>query len=70
MITYAKRLRVNRGLSLSEVCEATGVSFLTLKSLEQGNEIGAKQLRAIGDFYGVEPAALLPVPTSEPEAAA
>lgn len=60
----ALQIRLDRGLSRSDVVDATGVSFRTLRRVEDHRPadtfiLKAETLRALGDFYEVPASSLL-----------
>lgn len=62
----ARQIRLDRGLTVQAVSEATGVARKTIARLEdESGEAQAPTLKALGDFYGV-PASTLMVAV-EPE---
>lgn len=61
-----RRLRKERGLSLSDVAEPTGISASFLSLVENGkNDITIGRLIRLVRFYGVSVADLFPVPSPE-----
>ena len=52
-------LRLERGLTLSEVAAETGVSDTTISNAERSGAISAGNRKALADFYGVTVAYLL-----------
>lgn len=55
----AKQLRLDCGSGITAAAERIGISPMTLKKLERGEEIGAAQLHKVGQFYGVPASSLL-----------
>lgn len=61
----ARQLRLDKGLTLSDVSSATGVSRRAIRTLEDSSsETQAPTLKTLGDFYGVA-ASTLPLPAFE-----
>lgn len=54
----AKQLRLDRGLSRIAAGQGAGVSGHAIRRLEDG-DVTARTLKAVGDFYGVQPTSLL-----------
>jgi transcriptional regulator with XRE-family HTH domain len=72
-VNRARQIRLDRGLTLSAVSEATGVSRLAIRRVEdelRTSEPQAPTLKAIGDFYGVPASSLLLPAVERDEAAA
>jgi transcriptional regulator with XRE-family HTH domain len=68
-VNRARQLRLDRGLTVVAVAEATGVSRQTIARLEgECGDAYAPTLKALGDFYGV-PASSLLLPAVEGQAA-
>lgn len=66
----ARQIRLDRGLTVAAVSEATGVARKTIARLEdESGAVQAPTLKALGDFYGV-PASTLMAEASEPSEAA
>lgn len=55
----AKQIRLNRGLTLSDVARATKVARRTIRLLEDGQEVQAPSLARLSTFYGVSASSLL-----------
>jgi transcriptional regulator with XRE-family HTH domain len=69
-VNRAKQLRVDRGLTLDALSDQTGVSYRTLKKIEDGAEVQAPALATLGRLYGVQPSTLhLPAQFDEKQAA-
>jgi transcriptional regulator with XRE-family HTH domain len=67
----ARQLRLDRGLTVVAVSEATGVNRKTIVRLEDGTgEAQAPTLKALGDFYGVPASSLTLDAVDSTEAAA
>lgn len=65
----ARQIRLDRGLTVQAVSEATGVARATIARLEdEPTGVQAPTLKALGDFYGVAASTLLR--EVEPEEAA
>lgn len=62
----ALQIRLDRGLSRSQVVEGAGVTHKALRNAESDGESSshAATLKALGDFYGV-PASTLVLPAIE-----
>lgn len=58
-MTRARQIRIDRGMTLSAVSVATGVSRQTITRVEEGREAQAPTLKALGDFYGVAASTLV-----------
>lgn len=54
----AKQLRIDAGLGLVVAADKAGVHFKSLKKIEDGEEVGARVVRLVGEFYGVQPSSL------------
>lgn len=54
-----ERLRFERGLTLREVSEGSGVSMSTVIRIEGDQKPGAATVKALAGFYGVSVAELL-----------
>jgi len=57
----AQQIRLDKGLTITAVSEATGVSRLAIRRVEDPTcavESQAPTLKALGDFYGVQPSSL------------
>jgi transcriptional regulator with XRE-family HTH domain len=67
-LTYAKRLRIDRGEGITHVAKAAGISTVTLNKVEAGNEVGTEALARLAAYYSVKPSSLLPG-QSEPDPA-
>lgn len=66
----ARQIRLDKGLTLSEVSSVTGVSRRAIRALEEGtSEPQAPTLKALGDLYDA-PASSLLLPAIEPTEAA
>jgi transcriptional regulator with XRE-family HTH domain len=64
-------LRYERGLTLTEVADGSGVSTSTLKRLESDDKRpNAPTAKALADFYGLSITELLADPDPETKAAA
>lgn len=51
----ARRYRVNKELTLAEVCEATQIGYTDLVHFERGTKmIGSYRLLRLAEFYGVD----------------
>jgi transcriptional regulator with XRE-family HTH domain len=61
-----KAERFNRGLTIKDVVEKTGVSKTTLIRLEQGAIPQARTAKAIADLYGMAVTDIWPVGSDEP----
>lgn len=69
-MTRARQIRLDKGLTLLAVAEATGLSLGAVRRAEDPTcEPQAPTLKALGDFYGV-PASSLVLPAIKPEEAA
>lgn len=55
----ALQMRLDRGLSRSEVVDSSGVTFKALRKVEEGQGSQAATLKTLGDFYGVSASSLL-----------
>lgn len=55
----AKQHRLDRGEGIVLVARNAGVHQQSLSKLEAGEEVGAKVLKAVGEYYGVQPSSLL-----------
>lgn len=56
----ARQLRLDRGLTVQAVSDATGVARKSIARLEDTGEEGhATTLKTLGDFYGVSASSLL-----------
>lgn len=55
----ARQLRLDRGLTISEVSEGTGIHRGSIRKIETGDMEFAPTLKALGDFYGVPASTLL-----------
>ena len=63
-----RRLRQDRNLSLQEVCDRSGGSFVvsTLSAYERGKRsISLERLLELADIYGLSPTTLLELPDEE-----
>lgn len=58
-LTRAKQLRLDRGLTMTAVSNATGVSRRTIRVFEEGQEIQAPSLARLSTFYGLSASSLL-----------
>jgi transcriptional regulator with XRE-family HTH domain len=58
-VNRAKQLRIDRGEGIAHVAKQAGVHHQSLLKLEGGEEVGAKVLKALGDYYSVQPSSLL-----------
>ncbi|MCZ7661499.1 MAG: helix-turn-helix domain-containing protein [Thermoleophilia bacterium] len=59
-----RRLRQDRGLSLQEVCDRSGGSFVvsTLSAYERGKRsLSLERLQELADIYGISPTSILDV---------
>lgn len=66
----ARQIRLDRGLTIAAVADATGVSRRAISRLEDAvADTQAPTLKALGDYYGV-PASTLLLPAVEAEATA
>jgi hypothetical protein len=54
----AKQLRIDQGLGVVEAADKAGVHFKSLKKIEDGEEVGARVVRLVGEMYGVQPSSL------------
>jgi transcriptional regulator with XRE-family HTH domain len=69
-VNRAKQLRVDRGLTLDALSDQTGVSYRTLKKIEDGTEVNAPALATLGRLFEVQPSSLyLPAQFDEKQAA-
>jgi len=62
-----RRLRYERGLTLREVSEGSGVSMSTVIRIEGDQKPGAATVKSLADYFQVEVTDLMP---DEPRAAA
>jgi transcriptional regulator with XRE-family HTH domain len=69
-MTRAKQLRIDRGEGIALVAKNAGVHHQSLLKLEDGGEVGAKVLKAVGDYFGVQPSSLLLPPQFDDERSA
>jgi 3-polyprenyl-4-hydroxybenzoate decarboxylase len=58
-VNRAKQIRIDRGKGIALVAREAGVHHQSLLKLEDGVEVGAKVLKAMGDYYEVQPSSLL-----------
>jgi len=60
-VTLLEKLRLDRGLSAEEVCEATGVAEKTLRRYENAEDFRPTfvVLKRLAEFYEVQPSELL-----------
>jgi transcriptional regulator with XRE-family HTH domain len=59
-VNRALQIRLDRGLTLSDVSTATGVSRRAIRALEdESSETQAPTLKSLADFYGVPASSLL-----------
>ena len=65
-MTRAKQLRIDKGLTITAVSDATSVSRRAIRVLEGGQEIQAPSLARLSTFYGVKASELL-MPALPPE---
>lgn len=67
----ARQIRLDKGLRLKDVSQATGVSRGAIIRLEAGTaDTQAPTLKALGDFYGVPASSLLLSATAPEDVAA
>lgn len=66
----ARRVRLDRGLSVEQVANATGIGFSRIAKFERGEvkEMRYSDMQKLADYYGVSIADLMrPADTPTPE---